>query len=78
MKVNGSYQGDNPLLRPTGIQIAIKSLPGPTNRKHRKLIGVKAMSLGYELQFLLSGVLPVFQNLNYKLYKKLSSSRRVT
>ena len=28
---------------------------------------------GYELQFLLSGVLPpVFQNLNYKLHRRLS------
>ena len=27
---------------------------------------------GYEVQFLLSGVLPVFQNLSYKLQKRLS------
>ena len=26
----------------------------------------------YELQFLLSGVLPIFQNLNYKLQRRLS------
>ena len=37
--------GDNPLLKPTGIQIATKPLPGPTNREHRKHIGAK-MSLG--------------------------------
>ena len=37
-KVNGSHHGDNPLLRPTGIQIATKPLPGPTNREHRKPI----------------------------------------
>ena len=34
-KVNGSHHGDNPLLRPTGIQIVTKSLRGPTNREHR-------------------------------------------
>ena len=28
---------------------------------------------GYELQSLLSGVLPIFQNLNYKLHKRLSN-----
>ena len=37
-KVNGSHRGDNPLLRPTGIQIAIKSYASlqamtPTNNK---------------------------------------------
>ena len=37
-KVNGSHHGDNPLLRPTGIQIAIKSYAAlqamaPTNIK---------------------------------------------
>ena len=37
-KVNGSYHGDNPLLRPTGIQIATKSYAAlqamaPTNIK---------------------------------------------
>ena len=37
-KVNGSHHGDNPLLRPTGIQIATKSYPtlqamAPTNNK---------------------------------------------
>ncbi|CAM9547848.1 unnamed protein product, partial [Ascophyllum nodosum] len=41
--VTKRYQGqwvtswcDNPLLRPTEIQIATKSMQGPTNRKHRK------------------------------------------
>ena len=37
-KVNGSHHGDNPLLRPTGIQIATKSYAtlqamAPTNNK---------------------------------------------
>ena len=46
-KVNGSHHGDSPLLilKPTCIQIATKSIPGPTNREHRKLIGVKTMCL---------------------------------
>ena len=45
------------------------SLPGPTTREHRKLIGVKTMSVfGFELQFLQSRVLPVFQNMSYKLH----------
>ena len=43
-KVHRSYQGDNPFLRPTDI--AAKLLPSPTNREHRKIIGVKVMSLG--------------------------------
>ena len=43
-KVSGSHHGDNPLLKPNGIQIATKSLPGPTNREHRNLIGVKTIS----------------------------------
>ena len=30
-KVNGSHRGDSPLLKPTGIQIVTKPLPGPTN-----------------------------------------------
>ena len=30
-KVIGLHHGDSPLLKPTGIQIAIKSLPGPIN-----------------------------------------------
>ena len=30
-KVNGSHHGDNPLLRPTGIQIATKSYAGSTS-----------------------------------------------
>ena len=50
-KVNGSNHGDNPLLKPTGIQIATKPLPGPTNREHRKLIGAKPMSSGTNYTF---------------------------
>ena len=53
-KVNGTHHGDNPLLKPEGIRIATKPIPGPTNREHSKLIGVKAIYLGYELQFLFS------------------------
>ena len=43
-KVNGPHHGDNPLLKSTGIEIATKFLPDLTNRKHRKLIGVKTIS----------------------------------
>ena len=32
------HHGDNTLLKPTGIQSATRSLPGPTIREHRKLI----------------------------------------
>ena len=57
----------------TGIQIATKSMLRTTNVEHWQLIGVKKMSLfGYGMQFLLSGVLPVFHNLNYNLQKRLS------
>ena len=60
-----------PDFKLTGIQIAIKLMPGTTNGEHRKLIDVKTMSLFvYEVQFLLSGVMSVF--LNYKLQKILS------
>ena len=41
---NGSHHGDNLPLRQTGIQITTISLPGPTNRGHRKHIRVSAMS----------------------------------
>ena len=50
-KVNWSHHGDNPLLRPTGMQIATKYVSGLTNRQHRKLIGVKTMSLGMNYSF---------------------------
>ena len=52
-KVNESHHhGDDPLLIiSTGIQIATKPLPGPTTREHRKLIGVKTMSLGTNYSF---------------------------
>ena len=50
-KVNGSYYGDSPLLRLAGIQIATKSLPGPTTREHRELIGGKTMSLSTNYSF---------------------------
>ena len=49
-----------------------ESLPGPTTREHRKHIGRQDDVFGYGLQFLVSGVLPVCQNLNYRLQKRLS------
>ena len=69
IKVNGSHHGDNPLLRPTGIQIATRPLPSPTNREHWKPIGVKTMSLSTNCSFYyhtsyrerLSDVLPIQQ-----------------
>ena len=71
--VNGSQNGESPLLRSTGIQFATKSMLGKTNGEHRKLVGVKIMFLfGFEVQFVLFGVLPVFQNLNNKLQRRLS------
>ena len=45
-KIDGSHHDDNPVLKPTEIQIATKSLPGPTTREYRKVIGVKTMSSG--------------------------------
>ena len=48
-----------------------KSLTGPTIGKGRKVIGVKTMSLGANWKFPLSGVLSVFQNLNYELQRRL-------
>ena len=38
------HHGNSPLPKPTGVQIATKSLPGPTTQEHRKLIGAKTMS----------------------------------
>ena len=68
-KVKGSHHGDSPLLKPTGIQIATKPLPGSTTREHRKLIGVKTIDV-FEyggtintVSTVWSGVLPGFQNL---------------
>ena len=46
-----SHHGYSPLFKPTGIQIATKSMPGPTNQEHRKLFGVKTMSLGTNYSF---------------------------
>ena len=43
-KVYRSHHGAKPLLERTGVQTATKSLPGPTTREHRELIGVKTMS----------------------------------
>ena len=46
---------------------------GTTNGEHQKLIDVKTMSLlGYEVQFALFAVPLVFQNLDYKLQRRLS------
>ena len=55
--VTKSYEGQrvttskNPLLKPTGIQISTKPLPGPANREHDKSIGAKTLSLGTNYSF---------------------------
>ena len=67
---NRSHHGDSSLLKPTGIKIALNPCPvQPTENigTYRRQDDV----FGYELQFLLSGVLPVFQNLNYKPKRRL-------
>ena len=70
-KVNGTHHGDSPKLKPIGIQIATKPLPGPTNRQHRELIGVKTMSI--------NRVLPVFtMYLNDKLQRRLSDAQQLS
>ena len=63
--VSGSHKGQSPLFEPTWIQYAATSMLGTTtNGQHRKLIGIKTMSLlVYGIQLSLSGVLPVFQNI---------------
>ena len=71
-EVNGSHYFDNSLLRPVGIQIGTKSLPGPTNVEHLKIMGVKTMFSGMNYTVSTVWGLPVFQNLNYKLQRRLS------
>ena len=44
-KVNGSHRGDNPLLRPTGIQIATKSYATPQVMAPTKIKTVHQISL---------------------------------
>ena len=69
--VNGSHDGKSPLLKPRGVQFATKPIRGTTNGEHRKLTGIKMMSLfGYEVQFVLFGMLPVFQNRNLQATEK--------
>ena len=58
-KVDGSHHGDNPLLKPRGIQIATEPMPGPNNREHRKTYRRQDNVFGYELQFLLSRFAPL-------------------
>ena len=71
-EVNGSHCFDNSLLRPVGIQIATKSLPGPANVEHLKTIGVKTTFSCMNHTVSTVWGLPVFQNLNYKLQRRLS------
>ena len=57
-KVNGPHHRDKPLLKPAGIQIATKPLPGPTTRGHREHIGVKTIPLGANYSFYYLGGIP--------------------
>ena len=51
---SSSRSAYSPDFKLTGIKIVTKHMPGTTNRKHRKLIGVNTMSLfGYGIQFVL-------------------------
>ena len=57
-----------------GSKIATKPLPGPTNREHRKRIGVKTMSLATNYNSVFTVVWSaavIYQNLNYKLQRRL-------
>ena len=66
-KVNGSHMVTTRYSNQQGYKL--RQVPAEYNHSRslestfRRQDGV----FGYELQFLLSGVLPVFQNLNYKL-----------
>ena len=73
--VNGLHHGDNPPLKPPGIRIATKYLPGPTTREHRKLIRIKTMPLGTNYSF--HGVLQVFQKIYYQSLDSKSFPRAV-
>ena len=58
----GHINGESPLLKPTGIQLETKFMLNTTNKEHRKLIGVKTMSLfGYKVQFVLLGCCKCFR-----------------
>ena len=58
----GHINGESPLLEPTGIHFATKSMLGTINVKHQKLIGVETMSLfGYEIRFVLLGCCKCFR-----------------
>ena len=62
-----NQSSDKPLLKPTGIQNRDKVLAwGPTTRERRDIYQRQDDVLfGYDVQFLLFGVLPVFQKLNF-------------
>ena len=58
----GHINCESPLLKPTAIQLATKSMLGTTNGEHRKLIGVETMSLfGYKVRFVLLGCCKCFR-----------------
>ena len=69
-KMNGADHGDNPLLRPTGIQNHDKTLAWPNQPRKSETYRRQDDVFGYELRIPLSGVLLVFRKLNYKLRRK--------
>ena len=70
-KVNAPHHGDNPLLKPTGIQTAIKFCEVQPTENIGNFYRQDDV-FGYELKLLLSELLQDFQNLNYKLQRRLS------
>ena len=76
-KVNGSHHGDNPLLRPTGIQIATKSYAAlqamaPTNIKT-----VHQTSLLHSTRNVVAYPRPAFSAKNRKNYAPTSFDQQV-
>ena len=50
----GQINGESPLLKPTGIQLATNFMLSTTNGEHRKLIGIETVIVfGYKVRFVL-------------------------
>ena len=68
------YEGQRVTLKPAGIQIATKSLPqvkAPENTGNSSA-SIQTMSLCTNYSFYCLECWPLFQNLNYKLQRRLS------
>ena len=70
-KVHGSHHGGNPLIQPKGIVIATNSSSVPTALKTSEICQRQDAVFGLELQLLMPGVLPIFQNLIYRSQGRL-------